>query len=154
MAEKKGWALTLARTATVLLVGLAGVATVAPSPAYAASCGGDSCSGRDPQASGCSPGAYDVGGTQHWEDRFSYSMRKSDTCNARWGRLVWEKYSGFTATLEIESQRYVQGPGWLPKDSQTVTYHGPGTYWTHMVADGSEDRFRLCSGSSCQAWVY
>jgi hypothetical protein len=96
---------------------LAAVFTVAPArPAQAVSCYGDYCSGKDPQASGCSAdarmvaveGVYGTGG-ESWVE-----LRWSPTCKTNWARV------NFAAT----SVKAVQSTGY------TQTYSGTnGSYW-------------------------
>lgn len=61
---------------------------VAP-PAQAATCGYASCAQQDPQSTGCSVGAYDIGYPQ--DGTMAYAIRWSPTCQTAWLRATWDQ---------------------------------------------------------------
>ncbi|MFG1656943.1 DUF2690 domain-containing protein [Micromonospora chersina] len=76
------------RTAVALgmLVAVAGV-DAATSPAQAATCWGDWCSGQDPQAAGCSADAYTTASARIPGTYAYVELRWSPSCKTNWARV-------------------------------------------------------------------
>jgi hypothetical protein len=88
---------------------MAVTAAVTPGVASAVTCYGDYCSGKDPQATGCSTGAYTVAAADVYNkyDGFRFApyagyleLRWSPTCKTNW---AVQPETGYT-------QQYVGGP--------------------------------------------
>jgi hypothetical protein len=146
----------------LMTVGTVATTTLSAQAAPAASCYGTGCAGKDPQGQGCSPDAFNVGGTEYWASSFSRAMRNSNACGARWARLVIDDYLPtccIAIYINIESQRYYAG-NWIAADyrERRVGAGLEGTFWTPMIANLGDDRARVChrletSSWSCSGWV-
>ena len=90
-------------------------------PASAASCWGDSCSNKDPQATGCTAGSWtqtavDVwaktvfGGTPRYAGRLE--LRGSNACGSvQWGRFT-PVYGGYTYKVRAEQPETGYNTDW------------------------------------------
>lgn len=123
---------TMKRLASVLLTSvLVGVLTIIAMPrANAVTCYGDYCSGKDPQTSGCSAGAYTVASKAFQNGILE--IRWSPTCKTNWARVTvypigWAVLIPTPIRLSaIQDTGYTQQVNW---DVQV----GEGTYWTPMI---------------------
>jgi hypothetical protein len=106
------------RLATFLAAIVIGaVAVLVPaSPALAASCNASGCTGKDPQAQGCSPSATTIDEFSSFGIRFE--LRVSYTCWAAWTRVTSPQHYN-TEFAQIRSQigqvygvQVLQGQGW------------------------------------------
>ncbi|WBB77252.1 DUF2690 domain-containing protein [Micromonospora sp. WMMD882] len=128
-------------TAFLLPVNPAVAATIgdAPvgAPAVQAGCYGDWCSGQDPEAMGCSAGAYTVASA--WAGSYLVELRWSPSCQTNWARIG----GSWTGPLWV-----VQSTGYKH------SYSGSnGSYrWTAMIYSPSL-ACRAEAGSTYTAWV-
>lgn len=77
------------RRLLTLIAGLlitVGVLVIPASPAMAASCSGSGCTGKDPNAQGCSPDARTIDEFTYLGARFE--LRYSPACFAAWTRVT------------------------------------------------------------------
>lgn len=135
----------LARVILVLLgmSALLGSSVVMASPALAVGCYGDYCSGKDPQATGCSSGAYTVEAVPLYEWRLNYvgspdgywkrvgtlELRWSPTCKTNWARASMSDSTAIQSLYVTQETGYQQGhrmAGWWGGSS-------PGNYYTPMI---------------------
>lgn len=114
----------------ILIVGLvlaAGSLLALATPASAAGCYGASCTGRDPQAMGCSSGArtldsFPVGGVL-------FELRYSPACNAAWTRANGGPANQFFAQIRGSLSQSGYGPA---IGTQVTT----SSDWTGMYSYG------------------
>ncbi|MGW3932142.1 hypothetical protein ACWECC_29185 [Streptomyces microflavus] len=91
------------------------------SPASAASCWGDSCSNKDPQATGCTAGSFTQTGVDVWArttfgglDRYAgrLELRGSNNCGSvQWARFT-PVYGGFTYKIRAEQPETNYNTDW------------------------------------------
>ena len=106
-----------------------------------------------------------VSSTEVWaeDESYSFAMRNSTNCSARWARWVYDSNDCCVATyFSIERQivtpyGYARAHYYVKK----IGGAGVGTYWTSMVPNTLDDRTRVCYdwGDStpdfdCSGWVY
>jgi Protein of unknown function (DUF2690) len=117
--------------ATVVAMSIVvGAGVVAP-PAHAGvGCWGDWCSGRDPQATGCSADAYTVAAVDVTGARLE--LRWSPTCKTNWARYIQYPRGWFMGNIPLEL-RAVQDTGYTQRLSYGVNGTGTGTTWTPMI---------------------
>lgn len=92
-----------------------GGAVVLAAPASAATCYGDYCSNKDPQATGCSTNAWtqnasvDVysAGVVTNEYAGRLELRASNTCGTQWGRFTSQGDFSYQVRLEQPATGYV-----------------------------------------------
>lgn len=101
-------------------------ATGSVSPASAVTCWGDYCSGKDPEASGCSADAYTVVSARIPSTYAYVELRWSPTCKTNWARVG----SGY-ASMNPGALRAIQcATGY----TQSGVVGNNGTYgWTRMI---------------------
>lgn len=131
---------------TAFLVALAvggALMLLSASPASAAGCWGNSCTGKGPQVQGCATGARTI-------DEFSYlrvrfELRYSPRCHAAWTRVTSPQHHN-TLFGQIRGGGHVYGV-------QAVS----GQSWTRMI--GFNHRVRTCRAvwfnaqpNECTAW--
>jgi hypothetical protein len=116
--------------AILLVTLLLGVFILSAATPALAVCSGTDCNGKDPQATGCSSGAYNVSSqTYNGPNGSSYlvELRWSPTCQTNWVRLT-NKSSGYRYMKAYMLQSGVPGELY-------PTYKSGGTnfyYWTPM----------------------
>jgi uncharacterized protein DUF2690 len=139
------------RMLLVLMAAIGATVVVAPSsPAFAVGCNSDGCTGKDPQAQGCSSGAHSMP-KAYYGDGYGIELRLSPACDAMWTRLKVDYQFDPTGyyTFRVERQRWNgQADEWQSSGVYTHSkFYGTGTVWTKMVADySSGDRTRACVG--------
>lgn len=114
-----------------------GSGAVAGGAGTQAGCYGDYCSGKDPEAMGCSADAYTV--TSAWTGSFTVELRWSPSCKTNWARIG----AGYGGSLWV-----VQTTGYKQSSSGSN-----GSFrWTAMIYSPS----LLCrgeAGSTYTAWA-
>ncbi|MEV6707416.1 DUF2690 domain-containing protein [Micromonospora wenchangensis] len=102
-----------------------------------AGCYGDYCSGKDPEAMGCSADAYTV--TSAWTGSYTVELRWSPSCKTNWARIG----AGYGGSLWV-----VQTTGYKQSSSGSN-----GSFrWTAMIYSPS----LLCrgeAGSTYTSWA-
>jgi Protein of unknown function (DUF2690) len=144
--------LARALVSAVALAGCGVAIASQASPALAASCYYTSCTGKNPQTTGCSTTAgnplwsktYDgYGGPQSQ----TLQLRRSSGCRAYWARGIRDDcaYPVYTY-LRVEQQLWTPY-GYYDERNQykqmNVTCNG-GTDWTNMIQDDNDDRTQVC----------
>lgn len=113
---------------TATLAAAAVGAVAAPSPALAASCYGDYCSGQDPQNTGCANGAYT---TKHYDfGTADLQVRWSPTCQTNWARLV---VYGVVPNFRGGTLYAIQDTGYTQQTGVPNSGNMAATYWTPMI---------------------
>jgi hypothetical protein len=159
----------------VLLTGVGVITVLQASPALA-SCTGSGCTGKDPNAQGCSAVSVQ---SRTFEgpagpETLTIQLRKSNGCGAYWARGIRNDcaYPVYTYIRE-EQQTYISSlGGWISLRVQYKQMSGTcngGTSWTNMIQNDSGDRHQACmlpslsgpvnpanvsSGWACTAWIY
>jgi hypothetical protein len=149
-------ALLRATAALVAIVGI-GAATVAvQSPAFAATCSGSGCTGKDPQTTGCSakvttPASKTSGSPSQM---FTLQLRYSTICNTYWARGVRGDCLApviGTPYLAIREWVYSQ-QHWLLNRvyyKRITAYCDGGTNWTLQIYRGAGGRsYEACHGAA------
>jgi hypothetical protein len=116
------------RTVVALLAIAAFVApaVVLAAPASAATCYGDYCSGTDPQATGCSNGAYDLASTPIAGNGGLIELRWSPSCKTEWARVPASWGNAYPNQLDAVQP----STGY----KQVGVVSGNGTYdWTRQI---------------------
>lgn len=124
----------LRRTVVYLFAAVLGLGMqlgFAPS-ASAATCYGDYCSGRDPQASGCAADAWTVSSGPVMYDGYNspseqvgtLELRWSPSCKTNWTRMIIWKTVQSVRVCSIQDTGYTQCSG-----STT----SPGSIWSPMI---------------------
>lgn len=110
---------------------IAGVMFGVATPANAVSCYGDYCSGKDPQASGCSAGAFT---TQSWGNNiFMLEVRWSPNCQTNWTRITMYD-TGLIGCTPAGTLKAVQETGYTQSASIDAPCSTPTfTRWTPMI---------------------
>lgn len=122
-ASRVGIVALVARAAVGVALAIALIMAVA-APASAASCYGDYCSGRDPQATGCSADAYTVAHSRIPGTSANVELRWSPSCKTNWARTTWHG-------SDLNSLRAVQCPTGY---TQAGVVGDNGTYvWTRQI---------------------
>lgn len=156
----RGRAATVGLVAAALLAPTAAVTALGASPAREASCSGSSCTGKDPDATGC-----DTAGTVKtvqgvYANDIGYELRHSSGCGTFWARMTLDD-SNCCFAMEVKVERQLWTPyGYTDDGVYTYTVKpaagGPGQWWTKMVANTSDDRTRACyragTDSESPAW--
>jgi Protein of unknown function (DUF2690) len=139
------------RRATVVFVALSlsatMVAAATASPAGAASCSGDSCSGRDPQASGCSSDAYTAYSTNLGSAQLQ--LRWSPSCQTNWARLI--VYPQGWGCFIYGQLSAVQDTGYMQwSEAPWTCGSGGATYWSPMsYSPAHRVKAELCGLDRC-----
>lgn len=138
-SSRKGW--IMIRTALLLGLVAAGLLPVPASAAVTAYCG-DTCSGKDPEQTGCSADARTIPGTrtaiygtggESWVE-----IRWSDTCQTNWART--------NASFVFGSVRAIQQTGY----TQGYSSNNGTLAWSKMIYSPT-----LCvKGSINGGWGY
>lgn len=118
------------KIASGLLAAAASSMMMTASPAHAATCYGDYCSGLDPQASGCAADAYPVASSTN--AGVTVQLEWSPSCKTNWARVN---------TSSPASIKAVQQGGY----TQWGTYTGGGYAWSRQIYSPS-----LCVTASVQ----
>ena len=122
----------------VSCVGVAAMVWIGASPAYAATCYGDYCTGKNPYTTGCASNSYEWG-YANIHDPNSNSAVVGDvelwisrTCATRWARVrIWED-NNYSVRVQVkQSNGFTETTPW---------YNGAGTYYTLQIYNRS-----LCS---------
>lgn len=100
------------------------------SSAYAVTCYGDYCSGRDPETSGCSNGAVTVAATNVTGGRLE--LRWSARCKTNWARYIQYPRGWFMGNIPLQL-RAVQDTGYTQRHNYGVNGTPTGTTWTPMI---------------------
>jgi hypothetical protein len=124
-----------ARVLVVLTLLAGAVVGSSASPALAVGCYGATCTGKDPQAMGCSTGAVTLEEFTYYYTRVE--LRKSTACNAQWTRAtnpagtpatscndMWVATRGYTSADVLKGSEIQQ------------TVCGQGQTWTTMRSNG------------------
>lgn len=122
--------------ASVALLGLA-------TPAFAASCSGSSCVGKDPSATGCATGATSVASVRPAGGGPAVSLRWSSACRSNWARLEDGSVPGYW-------DYWVQ-----TSDGHTESKEWSGAFWSWMVNGNLSARACIKNGVgqvSCTNW--
>lgn len=120
--------ISLKRTASIaatLLLGTVaslGMVAASPEPAHAASCDYDTCYNVDPEASGCSVGAWTAGGVYG-----QVEVRYSPTCHATWLRDA--RFDGFSWAQSGHQTSYTV----YMEPLYTLSIPTAQRTWTNMV---------------------
>ena len=151
-----------------LLMPLAVATVVSATPASAASCSGSSCTGKDPSATGCASSGSVTTTQGVWNGDLSVELRHSSGCGTFWARMTLSD-SNCCFAMQAMVERQLKTPyGYYDANvyyrSVLPAAGGPGTWWTAMVPNTSDDRTRACyrlgtdsnnpkwSGWSCTGW--
>lgn len=151
----------------VAALAVALVALVAPaSPALAASCVNAGCTGKDPSSTGCSSDAIRLPGS--YKDVYtganpvSVEVRQSATCSARWSRVTIDNELTCCIPVYLSVERQLYTPYGYSRTHyyvKKILAGQAGQFWTNMVDNTADDRFRACYGINdatpdlCGAWV-
>jgi Protein of unknown function (DUF2690) len=134
--------------AIALCLGLS-IVVVPATAALAASCWQSSCTGKDPNSTGCGNDATDaVPPNQYWGRSFSVSLRRSNACSARWTRLIiddWQPTCCSSIRILVVRQQWTLG-NWYTANVETKLV-GPGIngrFWTPMTPKMGTDRHQFC----------
>jgi hypothetical protein len=108
-----------------------GMGVTAPTQAYAVSCYGDYCSGKDPEATGCAAGAVTI--SAHQAGYYRLEVRWSPTCKTNWTRLTmyaspW-KWGMDGRIYARQDTGYTQSAPFSTRDYATSA----STFWTPMI---------------------
>jgi hypothetical protein len=104
-----GWLRRLVSIALVCIAALSGAVVTAPA-AQAVTCYGDYCSGRDPEATGCSADAYTVVSARIPGTSAHVELRWSPTCRSNWARTAWNGSNPGSALRAVQCPtNYTQG---------------------------------------------
>lgn len=107
---------------TAVLTAMFG-ALLAP-PANAASCYGDYCSGKDPEATGCARDAYTVAHARIPGTYANVELRWSPSCKTNWARTTWHG----------SSSSYLRAVQCATGYTQAGAVGDSGTYvWTRQI---------------------
>lgn len=117
-------------TILAVVITLTSVGLVQAAPAHAVSCYGDYCSGKDPEATGCSAGAVTVA----WKDVTGarLELRWSATCKTNWARYIQYPRGWFMGNVPLE-MRAVQDTGYTQRKNYGVNGTPEGATWTPMI---------------------
>ena len=106
------------QVASALVLGSAASLMIAASPASAAGCYGDYCSGTDPQSTGCANDAYAVASSTN--AGVTVQLEWSPSCKTNWARVN---------TSSPASIKAVQSGGY----TQYGTISGGGYAWSRQI---------------------
>lgn len=124
----------------------------AATPASAATCRGGSCTGKDPQSTGCSADGTTVVETGN-ERPFRVQLRFSETCRAAWAR------GSYATSLTISVERRAVGSSTV---NTRYTWVSPpasagGRDYTNMISWIAPYEYRACANdgvlTACTGWV-
>lgn len=153
---KKHRAGYLATAGAVFMVA-AGATLLGVTPAAAATCSQASCTGKDPETTGCSSAdTY----TSEWvglSTGAGLELRHSKGCHVWWARFNEDIVDCCFPDFTMKIERQLKTPyGYYDVDvyKKSVTVNHPNTAWTAMVENSSDDRVRACVGSTCTSWHY
>jgi len=116
---------------------------LAPAPALAVGCYGDYCSGKDPDQTGCSAGAYTTASARIPGTNATVDLRWSPTCKTNWTRTNWYPDPSTTTISAVQCPTgYTQ---------RGTSGSADGYYWTKMIYSpkmGVSARFTGSPGST------
>ena len=117
--------------ALALVAGMV-VPVVFAAPAQAATCNSSTCTGKDPQAAGCSPDARTL--TEFTDGSFRVEMRYSPLCGAAWTRVSTPSGTPGWYCNTV----FAQIRGYNSADTFQLNYGTqaacPGQKWTAMIS--------------------
>jgi hypothetical protein len=102
-----------------------GAGLVGPTSAYATSCAGNSCTGRDPVSSGCSAGAVTVAHVQLPAVSQRLELRWSPSCQTNWARMVYDPDPAWLHAFQPQSLYVAQKSGSDGTNSWTAMIYSP-----------------------------
>ena len=118
-------------------------AVLSPTPAAAAGCYGDYCSGKDPEQTGCSADAYTTASARIPGTGAYVELRWSPTCKTNWTRANWYPDPSNTTISAVQCPTgYTQ---------RGTSGYANGYYWTKMIYSpkmGVSARFTGAPGST------